>query len=183
MGRPISLRGLLDALEAERAALQPAPAARDASPGDLVIELAPEQCAAPCPALDDRYASAGQAIELGAGESAGARVTVPVQLAAGRWSVFVRVKSHAKGPDRLTLLFDEKRVGRKEALGNYREWLGDGAWVWASAVPGAPAFELEVRAAGDHVITLQAKGSIRLDQLWLTQSRRELPIFNDPVKS
>src|SRR5690606_1955870 len=92
-----------------------------------------------------------------------------VTLEPGRWHVFVRMKSRAGSEDRVTLSLDGKRAGPKAGLGNYREWLGDGAWVWASAAPGAPPVEIEV-AGGAHTLTLRAKrGSVEVDQIWLSR--------------
>ncbi len=171
---------LLAELELERAGRAPADAAREPAPGDVVVEAAPEQCEPECVSVEDVYASAGRAVVLDA-KGSGA-LSAAVSLEAGRWRVFVRVKSEAGGQDRVALRLDGQRAGPKEGLGNYGEWLGGGAWVWASAAPGAPPVELEV-AGGRHVLTLAVKqGSLRLDQIWLSRARRELPIFNDPVK-
>jgi hypothetical protein len=172
---------LLAELELERSARAPADAAREPGPGDIVFDAAPEQCEPACAQVDDVYASLGRAVVLDA--KATGVLSAAVSLEAGRWRLFVRMKSEAGGPDRVTLRLDGRRAGPKTGLGNYGEWLGGGAWVWASAAPGAPPVEIEV-AGGRHVLTLALEqGSVRLDQIWLSRARRELPVFNDPVKS
>jgi hypothetical protein len=172
---------LLAELEAERQGGAPASEARAPGAGDIVVDLAPEQCEPACPAIDDAHAFGGRAVALD--EKGAQRISATVTLEAGRWSVFLRMKTQPGAADRVELQLDGKRVGsKKQGLGNYREWLGDGAWVWASAAPGAPALEIDV-PAGEHVFTLRARGSVRVDQLWLSRSRRELPVWSAPVKS
>ena len=172
---------LLTELDLQRSGKAPDPPGRPAASGDRVIELAAEQCDPACSRLEDRYASEGSAIELDSA-TAKAGVVLPVNLDKGRWWVFVRMQSEPSGPDRITLSLSGQRVGDKTGLGNYRQSLGDGAWVWASREPGAPAFSLDVPKAGDHTLGIQTKGKLRLDQVWLSRSRRELPTFNDPVR-
>lgn len=171
---------LLSRLELERSGRAEPPVHRERGAGDQVLEAALAMCGGACSEVEDAAASGRGALELGNGGS----ISGTVELGAGTWSVFVRMKTLAnQGTDRLSVSLDGKRVGGGQGIGNYREWLGHGAWVWASAAPGEPALELKVPVAGTYNLKLGAKkGPVRIDQVWLARTRRELPITSDPVK-
>jgi hypothetical protein len=174
---------LLERLVAERAGAAAVATPRAAPDGDRVIELSAENCAAGCAVISDRYASGGEALVLDTAASSGdeARASVRLTLAAGRWALLLRLRSHAEHPfDRVSVALDGQAVGAE--LGNFEADLGSGAWLWASSQPGEPPVELSIELAGDHTLTLSADGgTIDVDQLWLSRARKELPVWSDPV--
>lgn len=175
---------LLERLESERDGRAESLPPRAVAGDNHVIELGPAHCTAACGAIDDRYASEGEALRLmtpGRGE---AKLTLPLEIDAGRWRLFVRLKTQAQGPQQIHVTLDGKRIGGKEGVGNHRRELGDGAWVWSSAQPGARPLNVNVKGKSPHELSITSKkGGILIDQVWLSRTQRELPIFNDPVQA
>jgi hypothetical protein len=166
---------LLERLNAEasgKAAPEPAVAA---VVGDVVVDLSPAQCEASCTAFSDALAAGGKALRL-TPASGPASTTVRVELAAGRYFVFVRMRTAADaGRDHVGLDLDAQSAGE---IGNYRSDLPGAGWVWASASPATPPLELEIKQAGYHALRLSSANAVDLDELWLSRSVRELPIDN-----
>jgi len=166
---------LVERLKAEadgKAAPEPAlaPAA-----GDTVVDLVPAQCEIACTALPDALAAGGKALRLVPGGAA-ASATVRLDLGAGRYFVFLRMRTGTDTErDRVRLELDAQPSGD---LGNYRQELPGGGWVWVSAAPATPPLELEIKQAGSHVLRLSSTGAVDLDELWLSRSVGEIPIDN-----
>jgi len=173
---------LLDRLRDERAGRASVAEPRSAPKGDVVVDVDPAACAHDCAGFADRYASQGNALRLSAGDDE-ASVSVSVQLPPGQWSLFVRLRTpKARGSDRLAAELDGHRISGKSGLGNYEDALGRGAWVWASEAPGEPALTFGVSGRSAHVLRFGAlSGAIELDQVWLSRTQHELPIWNEPV--
>lgn len=177
---PESLRERLDAERAGQAPVmppQPLPA------GDALIEPGDADCGSGCEPIEDRHASGGRALRLRANGKAGASLTARARLAAGRWLLFVRMRTPpASGSDRVTMKLDGERLGRESEVGRYAATLGSGAWVWASEAPGERPLRVSVGADGEHTFSLElSQGSADIDQIWLSRARAELPVHNDPL--
>jgi hypothetical protein len=166
---------LVDRLNAEadgKAAPEPA---IPPAPGDIVVDLGPAHCEAGCTALPDALAANGAAIHLLVGSGL-ASATVRTDLAAGRYFVFLRMRVAPDiERDRVHLELDARQAGE---LGNYRQDLPGGGWVWVSASPATPPLELEIKQAGAHVLRFSSTSPVDLDELWLSRSVHEAPIDN-----
>ena len=165
---------LVQALTTEEKTGAPSEPPRLAPSGDVLVDLDASACAEACTLVNDPLAAGGHALRLAAGGSLHA--TVP-----NGYALLVRMRTQAKpGDDRLTLELDGKRVkNAKDGLGNYKELLPFDAWVWASLEPGWPALRLKAKHGDTTELVLRAnRAPIDVDEIWLSQSRSELPIWN-----
>lgn len=166
---------LVDRLNAEangKAAPEgPVPAAS----GDTVVDLAPFQCSAACTSFTDVLAAGGNALRLSPANGT-ASATVQVQLAPGRYFVFLRMRTSTEAErDTVRLELDGQNAGE---LGNYRQDLPGGGWVWVSSSPAAPPLELDIKQGGAHVLRLASSDVAEVDELWLSRSVHEIPTEN-----
>jgi hypothetical protein len=170
---------LLDRLEAERTGKAPPLPPHPRPDGDRVFEFAPESCESGCEDVSDANSSGAHAVRA----SGGAHLSQDVQLDAGTWYLFLRLRGTAGGADKLTVAIDGGKVSGKGGAGNFAHTLGTDAWVWASHEPGAVPLQITVNDAGTHPLTIDVpQGGIELDQVWFSRAQRELPIFNEPVQ-
>jgi hypothetical protein len=170
---------LLDRIEAERGGkAAPLPPHPRPAP-DRVFEFAPDGCESGCEDVADANASGSHAVRA----RAGARISREVQLDAGNWYLFLRLRGTAGGADKLTVSLDGDKVSGKNGAGNFAHTLGTDAWVWASHEPGTAPLQITVNDAGTHTLTIDVpKGGIDLDQAWFSRAQSELPTFNEAVQ-
>jgi hypothetical protein len=168
--------GLLERLSAEASGRAAPEAPLRVPAGDVVVDFGPAQCSVDCSAFPDVLAASGTALRLAPVNSLRASAAASLELAAGRYVVFLRMRTTADpGHDKLQLELDGDRAGD---LGNYREDLTDPGWVWASVSPANPPLVLEVKQAGTHALRLSSAENADVDEVWLSRSARELPSDN-----
>ena len=169
-------RGLLERLSAEASGKAAPEAPLRVAAGDVIVDFARAQCAAGCSAFADQLAAGGTALRLSPASAGRSSALASVELAAGRYVVFLRMRTTAEpGQDNLELELDGERKGE---LGNYRDELSDPGWVWASVAPANPPLTLEVKPSGPHALRLSSAAGADVDEIWLSQSARELPSDN-----
>jgi hypothetical protein len=183
---------LLTALEAEAhgdpAATLGAPHA--AGPEDVVLELEKATVVGSALRVDDAHASRGAAVsfpEAGPEERPEALqsgASLAFDAPHGTYTVWIRLKAlpEAHG-DSLWVSFDgmdeDAMVDSKSGIGTLPEQYPNGAFAWSgSALPGP-----RVKLRGEHhtVYVAAHEGPVIVDQIWLSQSRREIPLFHEPV--
>jgi glucan biosynthesis protein C len=141
--------------------------------------------------VNDESASIGRSIEFFSGANQRAEVQPEVYIEmrfaapAGRYFVWLRGKTDIDSgyTDSVWLQVDDQ-IGtrtRSVRMGNWLDVHPAGVYGWAGDTNDPVAVVL--KHAGEHTIRIQPRQTPhRIDQIWLSQSQRQIPNTSEPIK-
>jgi len=184
---------LLAALEAEAknepGAVLGAP--HTAGPDDIVLEAEDAQLAGSARRVEDAHASRGAAVELPeVGEEPRPEVLqsgaeLVFEAPRGTYNVWVRLKA-LPSSDAVSLwvafdgLGEDDMVDAESGIGALPAQYPKGAFAWSGSAKPGPTVTLR-RRRHHKLYLVPREGPVVVDQIWLSQVRREIPLFHEPV--